>query len=80
VFPHPSPVLSDAVITVVRQASPFVRPVFSQFEPVVGALFLALEAAGRIVDPATLGRVAASLPPRSFYATLDPALATCSVQ
>ena len=69
VLRHPSPLLSQAIITRVRATSPAVRPVNSRFEPAVGALFLALEAAGQTVDEPLLARLVPTLPPASFFAT-----------
>jgi N-acetylglucosamine kinase-like BadF-type ATPase len=69
VLRHPSPVLKAALVERVRSAAPGVRPVMSRFEPVVGAVLLALEAAGVIVDEPLLARLTASLPPAALFAT-----------
>jgi N-acetylglucosamine kinase-like BadF-type ATPase len=69
VLRHPSPVLKTALVERVRAAAPGVRPVMSLFEPVVGAVLLALEAAGVTVDEPLLERLAATLPPAALFAT-----------
>lgn len=69
VLRHPSPVMRTALVERVRAAVPGVRPVISRFEPVAGAVLLALEAAGVTVDEALLDRLAASLPPAALFAT-----------
>lgn len=69
VLRHPSPVLRTAVVERVRAAAPRVRPVMSRFEPVVGAVLLALEAAGVAPDEAVVERLAATLPPAALFAT-----------
>lgn len=69
VLRHPSSLLSDAIIERVRLVSPQVRPALSRFEPAVGALFLALEAAGVPISEALLAKLAPTLPPISFFAT-----------
>jgi N-acetylglucosamine kinase-like BadF-type ATPase len=69
VLRHPSPLLSQALVARVRAESPQVRPVVSRFEPAVGALFLALEAAGVTIDEPLLARLAPTLPPAEFFAT-----------
>jgi hypothetical protein len=43
--------------------------VMSRFEPVVGAVLLALEAAGAAPDEAVVERLAATLPPAALFAT-----------
>jgi N-acetylglucosamine kinase-like BadF-type ATPase len=69
VLRHPSRLLADALIARVRASAPEVRPVPSRFEPAVGALFLALEAAGVLVDTPLLERLVPTLPPASLFAT-----------
>jgi N-acetylglucosamine kinase-like BadF-type ATPase len=69
VLRHPSPVLKSALVERVRAGAPGVRPVVSRFEPVVGAVLLALEAAGVTPDEPVLERLAASLPPATLFAT-----------
>lgn len=69
VLRHPSPVLRTALVERVRAAAPGVQPVMSRFEPVAGAVLLALEAAGVTIDAPLLDRMAASLPPAPLFAT-----------
>jgi N-acetylglucosamine kinase-like BadF-type ATPase len=69
VLRHPSPLLKTALVEQVRAAVPGVRPVMSPFEPVVGAVLLALEAAGVRPEEALLARLSASLPPAALFAT-----------
>ncbi len=69
VLRHPARLLPDAIVARVRTTSPGVRPVDSRFEPAVGALFLALEAAGETIDEPLLARLVPTLPPSSLFAT-----------
>lgn len=69
VLRHPTTLLTEAIIARVRAASPDVCPLKSRFEPVVGALFLALEATGVAVDPPLLDRLVPTLPPASLFTT-----------
>lgn len=69
VLRHPSPLLRLSIIERVRTTSPEVRPVMSRFEPAVGSLFLALEAAGVVVDEALIARILPTLPPPDLFAT-----------
>ena len=69
VLRHPAPLLGVALVARVRTTSPEARVVNSRFEPAVGALFLALEAAGVAVDDALIARLIPTLPPRSLFET-----------
>jgi N-acetylglucosamine kinase-like BadF-type ATPase len=69
VLRHPAPLLGAALVARVRTASPEVRVVNSRFEPAVGALLLALEAAGVAVDDQLIARMLPTLPPASLFAT-----------
>jgi N-acetylglucosamine kinase-like BadF-type ATPase len=69
VLRHPSALLAEALAGRVREAAPQVRVVRSSYEPAVGALLLALEAAGVSIDGAVMARLDASLPPTAFFAT-----------
>jgi N-acetylglucosamine kinase-like BadF-type ATPase len=72
VFRHPSTVLENAIIKRVRSTSPDVRPTYCRFEPVIGVLFTALEAAGCVVDSALLDKLMPTLPnPALFSTTID---------
>ena len=52
-----------------RAAAPHVQVVDSRFEPVVGALFLALELTGVAIDAPLLARLTPTLPPTAFFET-----------
>lgn len=69
VFRHPSSLLPDTIIDVVRSASPGVRPMRCRFEPIVGAVFSVLEAAKVIVDEPLVARLVPTLPSAAFFAT-----------
>lgn len=69
VLRHPSHLLADCLVERVRTKSPKVQPIYSRFEPVVGALFLALEAAGQVIDEVLLARLIPTLPPASLFET-----------
>jgi len=69
VLREPSSLLMEAIIARVRTTSPRARPVQSRFEPAVGALLLALEAAGITIDEPLLETLTATLPPPSYFAT-----------
>lgn len=69
VLRHACPLLAEAIIGRVREAAPGARPIRSRFEPAVGALLLALEAAGVALEEPLLGRLAATLPPSSLFET-----------
>jgi N-acetylglucosamine kinase-like BadF-type ATPase len=71
VFRHPSPLLPETIIETIRRTSPAVRPTRCRFEPVVGVLFAALEAAGVTVDDSLVARLTPTLPAASFFRT-DP--------
>jgi N-acetylglucosamine kinase-like BadF-type ATPase len=69
VLRHPSPLLAEALVSRVRAAAPQVRVVRSQLEPVIGALLLALEAAGATIGDGVKARLEATMPPAAFFAT-----------
>jgi N-acetylglucosamine kinase-like BadF-type ATPase len=69
VFRHPSAVLPEAVIETVRQSSPGVRPMRCRYEPIVGVLFSALEAAGVSIDEAVAAHLLSTIPPAGFFVT-----------
>ncbi len=72
VFRHPSTVLEQVIIERVRSTSPAVRPTYCRFEPVIGVLFTALEAAGGIVDGVLLDKLIPTIPdPALFSTTID---------
>jgi len=69
VLRHPSPLLEEAIVARIRSAAPGAVPLRSRFEPAVGALLLALEAASIAVDEALLARLEATAPEAALYAT-----------
>ena len=69
VFRHPSTVLEEAIIERVRSTSPDVRPTYCRFEPVIGVLFTALEAAGGVVDGVLLDKLIPTIPDRALFST-----------
>ncbi len=74
VFRHPSSLLPDAIIQRVRTTSPEVRPIRYRFEPIIGVLFTALEAAQVAIDDALLERLVPTIPgPALFTTVLDSA-------
>ncbi len=62
VFKGRGPLLVDTVRQVVHRVAPEARIVLPRYEPVVGALFLALEAAGTQIDERVLRNIEASIP------------------
>ena len=69
VLRHPNTLLPVSLVARVQAECPQARPVISPFEPAVGALFLALEAAGVEVDEQVLARVTATLPDATLFET-----------
>lgn len=69
VLRHPSTLLVNTIIERVRVTSPDVCPVRCRYEPVVGVLFSALEAAGVTIDDALLQRLNPTLPGPALFAT-----------
>ncbi len=69
VLRHPSRLLPEALVARVQRDAPSARPLYSVFEPVVGALFLAFEEAGIALDDRLLARLTATLPESSLFAT-----------
>ncbi|GAC1566533.1 MAG: BadF/BadG/BcrA/BcrD ATPase family protein [Ktedonobacteraceae bacterium] len=69
VLRHPSTLLADAIVERVQTTSPDVRPTRCRFEPVIGALFSALEAAGVVVDDALIERVTPTIPSHELFST-----------
>jgi N-acetylglucosamine kinase-like BadF-type ATPase len=69
VMRHPSRLLGETIVSMVCRTAPEVQPVLSRFEPIVGALFMALEAAGVAIDEGVLGRIKETLPPSPVFAT-----------
>ena len=75
VLRHPSPLLADAIIARVRTTSPEVRPTRYRFEPIIGVLFTALEAAEVAIDDALLGKLIPTIPAPTLFATALASLA-----
>jgi N-acetylglucosamine kinase-like BadF-type ATPase len=71
VFRHPSPLLPGTIIEHVRTSSPAVRPMRYSYEPIIGVLFAALEAAGVTIDATVLSNVLTTMPPATLFATVD---------
>ena len=69
VFRHPSQLLADSIVECVRATCPAVRPTRCRFEPVIGVLFSALEAAKIAVDDALLERLIPTIPDPTFFKT-----------
>jgi N-acetylglucosamine kinase-like BadF-type ATPase len=69
VLRHSTRLLAETLTERVRAAAPDVHVVDSRFEPVVGALFLALELAGVPIDMSLLARLTPTLPAAVFFAT-----------
>jgi N-acetylglucosamine kinase-like BadF-type ATPase len=69
VLRHRSTLLPESLVARVQASCPEARPVNCPFEPAVGALFLALEAAGVTVDEQVLARVTATLPDAALFET-----------
>jgi N-acetylglucosamine kinase-like BadF-type ATPase len=69
VLRHSSTLLADTIVARVQTTSPEVRPTRSRFEPIVGVLFSALEAAGVTIDDALLARLIPTMPSSKLFAT-----------
>ena len=69
VLRHPSPFLRDALGRRVREAAPAVYVIQGRFEPVVGALLMAMDRLHAGTDAPLLRRLETSLPGPSFFAT-----------
>jgi N-acetylglucosamine kinase-like BadF-type ATPase len=70
VFRHPSTLLADAIIAQVRATSPEVRPTRYRYEPIIGVLFTALEAAEIAIDETILDNLIPTIPGPSLFATV----------
>lgn len=69
VLRHSSTLLPDAIIERVQRTSPQVRPTRCRFEPIIGVLFSALEAAGIEINEELLARLAPTMPSSELFAT-----------
>src|SRR5579883_92931 len=70
-FRHPSPLFADTIIEQVRTRAPDVRPIRYPYEPIIGVLFAALEAAGVCIDDTVLNNVLSTMPPAALFATVE---------
>jgi len=70
VFRHPSSLLADAIIERVLTTSPAVQPTRCRFEPIIGVLFTALEAAGSAVNDAILEKLIPTIPDTTLFSTI----------
>ncbi|HZR39064.1 MAG TPA: BadF/BadG/BcrA/BcrD ATPase family protein [Ktedonobacteraceae bacterium] len=70
VFRHPSSLLADTVIERVHTTSPEARPMRSRFEPIIGVLFTALEAAGVEIDDQLVERLVPTMPLSTLFVTV----------
>ena len=69
VLRHPSSFLRDSLIARVQELAPGVRAIESRFEPVAGAVLLALDVARIEVEAALLEQLETTLPGAAFFAT-----------
>jgi N-acetylglucosamine kinase-like BadF-type ATPase len=69
VLRHSATLLADSIVERVQLTSPEVRPTRSRFEPIIGVLFSALEAAGITIDEALLERLVPTIPSSDLFAT-----------
>lgn len=69
VLRHPSPLLADAIIARVRTTSPDVQPTRYRFEPIIGVLFTALEAAEVAINDVLLNNLIPTIPAPTLFAT-----------
>lgn len=70
-FRHPSSLFSDTIIEQVQTSTPDVRPIRYPYEPIIGVLFAALEAAHVTIDETVLNNVLSTMPPAALFATVD---------
>jgi N-acetylglucosamine kinase-like BadF-type ATPase len=70
-FRHPSPLFADTIIEQVRTRAPDVRPIRYPYEPIIGVLFAALEAAGVCINDTVLNNVLSTMPPAALFATVE---------
>lgn len=67
VLRHHTHLLADALVGRVRAEMPLVQPVVSRFEPVVGALLMAMASAGLPTGTATHQRIAETMPGSELF-------------
>jgi N-acetylglucosamine kinase-like BadF-type ATPase len=71
VLRHTSPLLRTAIMETVWQVQPRAQYRQALFEPAVGALIMAFDAAGIPVDDAIMERIIETCPPSNLFETLD---------
>jgi N-acetylglucosamine kinase-like BadF-type ATPase len=69
IFKHPGRRLVEAIVEHLQPVYPNVMPVRSRYEPAVGALLLALEAAGITIDDKVIANLESSFPPAELFST-----------
>lgn len=69
VFKGVGPLLGDTLCQEIHKAAPRARIVRAQFEPVIGSLLLALDAAGLKPDDGMIARIRATMPGEEFFST-----------
>ena len=69
VMRHGSRLMADALLARVRAVAPQAELIHCPLEPVAGAVFLALEAAGAVVTKETRANLTASLPSPALFHT-----------
>jgi N-acetylglucosamine kinase-like BadF-type ATPase len=69
VFKTPSQLFQNAIIDQVRSVMPQITPAQGRYEPVIGALFLALEAGGITITPLVLAAIEQTVPPPHLFTT-----------
>lgn len=69
VLRHPSPLLRDALVERVREATPGVHAIQSRFEPAAGAVLLALDLFQIDPDTTLIEQLEKTLPGAAFFAT-----------
>ncbi len=72
VLRSPGSPLANVIVQRVRHTAPGIRVFHSGYEPVVGALFLALESVGIAADQLLRAGLDATLPPSSLFETWSP--------
>ncbi|GLV55622.1 N-acetylglucosamine kinase [Dictyobacter sp. S3.2.2.5] len=70
VLRHSSPLLADAIIKRVRQASPDVQPTRAYYEPIIGVLFGALDISGTPITAAIRAQLLATQPDSALFDTI----------
>ncbi len=69
VFRHTGRLLRDTIVETIRSVSPGVTVYMSRYEPVIGALMLAYEADGLVIDSARLAAFDRTMPPQTVFKT-----------